>query len=210
LGAGLLLASAPVNAAAQQEAQLEGRSLGEAYLSASNVQYVPEIAAVEFVPFHWYLVVDIDFTAIAMDDTMNASNGLKGWELGVDVPPSITVTGRVLDPATSLNLGTADDWIIGTGQLVPGETTPRALVSYTGLLLEPIENEVISFTTVSNSSFDPPGPGWAEFLNTDECFREDGTFQACLRRFTQTLSLTVNPEPVPTEQTSFGSLKSRY
>ena len=77
LGAGLFLASAPTHAVAQQQAKLEGRALGEAYLSAVNGQYVSEVAAVEFVPFNWYLVVDIDFTAIAMDDTMNASNGLK-------------------------------------------------------------------------------------------------------------------------------------
>ena len=210
LSAGVLLVLAPAAPMAQLQPKLEGLPLGEAYLSAAGDQYTSEIEAVPFTPFTFYLVVDMDYTAIALDDTMNTVNGLKGWEMGVDVPAQITVTNRSLNPPTSLNLGGTDDWIIGTGQLVPAGATPLVLVTYSALILESVENVVIGVKNVSNSSFNPPAPGWAEFLNTNECYREDGTFQPCLRRFTQTSPLTVNPSPVPTEQTSFGSLKARY
>jgi len=207
-------------AAPLQAQMLEGQALGDAYLSFDQAAYVPvtEAPIPAFQSFNWFLVFEIDYTDIGLPEATNAGNGLKGWEFGVTVPASITVTNRVLAPTTSLNLGGPDDWIVGTGQLVAANSTPFAVVTYTGLLLADASDVVVDYKDVSISSFDPVAAGWNEFANTNECFRISGgnqVFQACLRKFVNVNRMVINcvAEPecnIPIEEHSWGSVKSRF
>jgi opacity protein-like surface antigen len=163
-------------------AQSIGADCGDIFLSAANDSYVDKVEVGTFTNFNWYLVVELDYADVGLPD-QQAANGLKGWECSVDVPATITVLNRTLQPETSLNIGQDDNWIIGTGQNVRAINTPFAVVAYTALLLSAQENLHLTLAGTTPSSFVPAVPGWVEFNPTGECTFADGSPKPCLRAF---------------------------
>ncbi len=136
-----------------------------------------------FVPFDFFLVVNVNFEAIGQGQ-QNATNGIDAWEVRVITPPEITLAGQVLNPSTSINVGGPGDWIVGTGGLITAASMPFAVVNYSGILLQDVPDLEFSMSIPSPSSFDVTGgpgafPGWLEENGIGgECINN------CLRPFT--------------------------
>ncbi len=170
-----------------------GQGFGEIYLvfdvedrNSTCVEAGSPDAVPTFVPFDFFLVVNVDFEAIGQGQ-QNATNGLAGWEVLVNVPPEITVAGQVLNPSTSINVaGAPGGWIVGTGAVVTASSMPYALVNYSGILLQDVTDLSLTFGIPAPSSFDITGgpgavPGW---LEENPAVQNECSNGACIRPFT--------------------------
>ena len=97
---------------------------------------ITTIDAVAFVPFNFYVV------------GFDQDGGYKGYEFEIQVSPTVTVLARVLNPPTALNVGSGDNFIVGTGGCVSG-VGAVVLVDYQALVFAP---EFDSPICVTNST----------------------------------------------------------
>ena len=172
-----------------------GTPMGELYLSAEPRARVASLSMEPLVPSAFFVVTTVDFGDIGRPE-LNADNGLAAWEARVVVPPQLLVIGRTLSPSTSLNLGSLDNWIVGTGQMLPAQDTPLALARYDVVVVqEGLVGLRVTLGAPTPSSFDVfegpgPQPGWLEAMATGECP------YPCIRPFAsewKSAGLIINP-----------------
>jgi hypothetical protein len=187
----------PPYAAAQQFAD----AFGDIYLTTDvsvspwDVDLGPGTTCIEdpgvppFSTLNFFLVVHLDFADIGQGG-QNLSNGFRGYETKVDVPPQLTITARTKQPPTSINVGddATNNWIVGTGITITAGQTPYAVVEYNSILLSAAQDLTLSLGPSDPSSFDVAGgpgpvPGWLEGLPTGECVNSSGSPRECLRAF---------------------------
>jgi hypothetical protein len=205
-----LLIAGALAVPAQAQSQTFGQAFGSLYLSAApdqQIDYLQEITP--GVQFEFYVVTEIDFSALGEPD-QNNTNGIKGWEARVTVPASMFVLNQAADPV-SVDLGdkTAPvfDYIVGTGQNVLASSTPRALVTFTGLFTAETGGTVLAeIGNVANPSAD--NPSWVEWLGINECFTPTGP-TGCIREFTDFGNLRLSTG-VDTDQDSWGGMKAQF
>ncbi len=104
------------------------------------------------IPFHLYLVA------------FDVPGGISAYEGSLAIPPNIDLLGAVFYPtATSINVGTNENWAVGTGECLPA-VGPTLLVDF--LLWDPDSNSdpgddlIFTIGPSSPSSFDPPVIGY--------------------------------------------------
>jgi uncharacterized repeat protein (TIGR01451 family) len=134
-------------------------SLGLIYPSSELGGYNPDLFADPYQIFTFYLIVEIDFGDIG-EPGWNSTHGLNGWEAAVVLPPELIVLGHVLHPASSVNVGTQNNWLVGTGDCITANQTPYTVLEYQAMLIAPANDLVIRLEPPSPSSFDPPAMGW--------------------------------------------------
>lgn len=210
----LLVLASPLPALSQDGL---GPELGELHLSFDPVQRVTTADQVPFDQFQFHVLASLDWGDVGLPG-LNGFNGLRGWEASVVVPPELTVVGREILPATSIDIGNGgDNYVVGTGKLVDASGDPAVLVVYTGLLTSPgLTDLVVSLGGSQPSSFDDPGgpgvvPGWLEFYVSGQC----GDLR-CLRPFADASSrLVINCQASPecavaVVRRSWGSVKAGF
>lgn len=121
---------------------------------------------------------------------LDVADGVKGYEFTVRIPSALAVTSRVAHPATAINVGGGDNWIVGAGSCVYG--APLLLASYQGMLLSRADNVILTLEGASPSSSTSGVPAYLT------CGGEIRDFDALL------------PAGINTEAASWGRLKNRY
>jgi len=121
---------------------------------------------------------------------LDIADEVKGYEFTVRVPSSLAVTSRVAHPATAINVGAGDNWIVGAGTCVAG--APLLLASYQGMLISNADNVILTLEAASPSSVPGNVPA---YLTCDGDLREFDRLQ---------------PGGINTEAGSWGRLKNRY
>ena len=138
-------------------------------------------------------------------------NGLvKGFEVRIVVPPTITVTGSVLAGPAPINLGDEpNEFIVGTGGCIEG--TPRIVLLQLncGLFVpDPVPTDLaLVLQGTSPSSFGGP-PGYVQCDNVLVSFTP-----ASIHPVYPSGALIINPtqeDPIAVEASSFGAVKSRF
>jgi len=194
------------------DAQL-GSQFGELYFSTTQdgtgANFNENLAA--FAQFDIFVIADIDFA----DDNrggQNLTNGLTGWEAEFNVPAAITVLGRELNPPSAVNVGSGDNFIVGTGTLFTADSTPVFLVKYQGGLFvqEPPVDLVITVGPATPNSENTGGPNWLESATagTGEIHEFADTWMDA--RFVVNCSEDIACNEVATRDESFGSVKARF
>jgi hypothetical protein len=110
---------------------------------------------IPLTPFDFYVVAD------------NTDGGILGYEFQLSIPPELVVLDRVMNPPSSINVGSGDNWIVGTGVCLPG-TGKVDLVRYTVMLIAFNEDLVIELLPATPSSFSPESPGYVTCLGTSD------------------------------------------
>jgi len=206
----LLIAGALAVPAQAQSDTFGDVDFGSLYLSADPEQQVDFLQNI--APggqFEFYLVTEIDFSAIG-EPGQNATNGMSAWEARVTVPASMFVLNQVATPV-SIDIGAKAapvfDYVVGTGQNVPADSTPRALVTFTGLFTSPTDGtQLAEVGIVANPSADTPT--WVEWLAINECSTATGPTK-CIRRFTDFGNLRLSTS-VDTDEGSWGGMKAQF
>lgn len=205
-----LLIAGALAVPAQAQTTSFGTAFGSLYLSAATDQQVDYLQNITpGVQFEFYLVAEIDFSAIG-EPGQNATNGIKAYEARVTVPASMFVLNQAADPA-EVDIGTKAppvfDYVVGTGQNVLASSTPRALVTFTGLFTAETGGTVLAEVgTVANPSTD--NPNWVEWLAINECSTPTGP-TGCIREFTDFGNLRLSTG-VDTDQDSWGGMKAQF
>jgi len=198
-------------------AQEFGPALGELYLSFEPDSRVLVMDHPAFEQFQFHVLAAIDWGDAGLA-AHNGFNGIRGWEASVQVPAELTVVGREVRPASSIDIANgADNYVVGTGQLVDAWAAPVSLVVYTAFLASPdLTDLVVTLGASSPTSFDVPGgpgavPGWLEFHRSGQCGEN-----RCLRSFAESSGrLVINCRSesecrVATVRRSWGALKASY
>jgi hypothetical protein len=152
-----------------------------------------------FSPFQAYVV------AFGLDGTV------KGYEVFVNVPATITVTGSVLAGPAPINLGTrANEFIVGTGGCIEGEPQIRLVQLNCGLFLpDPVPSDIaLVLEGTIPSSFGGP-PGYVQCDNTLVAFGAATNGGGVYPDAALIINPTSNP-PVAVEESSFGAVKAQY
>ena len=207
----LLIAAA---VAAPAHAQIyQGGPLGALYATTNAASYVGELGNIPLAtPFTFYLVIDIDFADIGAPE-QNSSNGLLAWDGRVTAPAGLTIIGNTVSPASSVDIGTKSaptyDYIVGTGQLVQ-VGAPVPVVTFQALLLAPTTDNIIVRVGRPALGSIPDAPAWGEAVALNGCESSPGRATQCLFAFAETRNLVLNSGEIDNDETSFGSLKSRF
>jgi hypothetical protein len=129
---------------------------------------------------------NIQWFVLALDLT----GEVKGYEFSVRVPAQLAVTSRQVHPSTAINVGSADNWIVGAGACVSG--APLLLATYGGMLLSSADNVMLRLEAASPSSVGGNVPAYL-------------TCGGDLEEFD-----TLLPAGINTEAGTWGRLKHRY
>ena len=153
----------------------------------------PIVAA---VPFHLYLVA------------FDVPGGIAGYEGSLALPPALTLLSATFYPiGTSINVGTVDNWAVGTGDCLPA-VGPTLLVDFFLLDLAPVDDIIFTIGPAIPSSFDPPSIGYVD------CNFDLHTFGVAVYGGGYPDNSAVgNPTfqpPVATEQENWGGVKALF
>ena len=157
---------------------------------------ITTIDAVAFVPFNFYVV------------GFDQDGGYKGYEFEIQVSPTVTVLARVLNPPTALNVGSGDNFIVGTGGCVSG-VGAVVLVDYQALVFAPEFDSPICVTNSTPSSFQPAVQGYLTCSDELIPFGLAENGQGIYPDGCGILGATMDA-PVATENASWGSVKTRF
>jgi hypothetical protein len=153
----------------------------------------------QFSPFQAYVI------AFGLDGLV------KGFEVYVNVPPTITVTGSVLAGPAPINLGTrANEFIVGTGGCIEGSPQINLVQLNCGLFLPaPVPTDIVlALEGTIPSSFGGP-PGYVQCDNTLVSFAPATNGEPNYPNG----ALVINPTfegPIAVEESSFGAVKSQF
>jgi hypothetical protein len=190
-----------------------GEPLGTVYLSPSADSYVPVFQLIpKFALTTIYLVAEIDFTDIGAPD-QNLSNGIRGYELSITLPPAFSITSVVTNPAGLLNVASPPDFLIGVGGVLTANNSPIRLLTISVFVTGdvPAPGFVMEIGPVQNAPQTVSGQAiWQEFLSVNGCTnRATGAPERCFFPWASTGNLRVSTE-VATEASSWGELKKGY
>lgn len=191
-----LLLSITLTPTASAQSSSFGTPLGWLSVSADNTSYDPDIQAQPFVPFHVFLVADLDYGDIGRPE-LNSSTGIQAWEAGLDIPglgSDLIITGKVIRNG-GVELGDQTNNIIGLYSAILADQTPIDLVDYTVLSLVAggLQDVRLTLGPSTPSSFSPERPGMADNIPVDECTNPvTGEPTSCLRAFANTSPAVIN------------------
>lgn len=154
-----------------------------------------------FFPFNFYVL------GFGLDGQV------KGWELSVSLDPAFLILGRTLDQPGSLNVGGADNWIVGSGGCFDGSSVYTFVTYQAGYFAGPVApNDALFCLGPSDpSSFSPASPG---YLQCSGSLVPMGTTSGlCPCTLYPIGCLVINPSDfciVETLSTSFGEVKAGF
>jgi len=104
------------------------------------------------------LGVEFDLYIVAFDIPL----GIVSHEGSIERDPDILLVGHQLFPASSFNVGTPENWIVGTGGCFP-IFGPTVLQTLTYVSFDPVmEDQIFSIGPSTPSSFSPAAPGYLD------------------------------------------------
>jgi hypothetical protein len=206
-----VLGAAASSALAQTErSDVYDTPLGSIYVSPFPDSYYPYFQSFpNFSPQNVYIVADIDFGEIG-GASQNLTNGFRGWEGGVTVPPGVTVVGSVVTSA-AVNLGQGStDFIVGVGPaIITAASTPRPLVTLSLLALAAFQPFTMEITPASTSTFDGLSI-WLEELTLNGCRNIQNNLPSpCFFLWETEGSMQIS-SGISVEEESWGGLKTRF
>jgi len=148
------------------------------------------------VPFHLYLVA------------FDVPGGIAGYEGSLDFPANITLLSATFYPiGTAINVGTNDNWAVGTGDCLPA-VGPTLLVDFFFLDLDPVDDIIFTLGPAMPSSFDPPVFGYVDCNLEIHPFGvavDGGGYPA-----NSAVGNATSLPPVATEQENWGGVKALF
>jgi hypothetical protein len=103
------------------------------------------------------VAVPFSFTVWADGFPSGPTGDVVGWEFSLSISSEIIVLSRTLNPPSALNVGSGDNFIVGTG--VPQIADPLVLVTYQALILGPLAMPLITIGPSVPSDFPGTAPG---------------------------------------------------
>jgi len=170
-----------------------GQPLGWIYLSSDNTVYKPDIYATAFVPFTFYMMLNLDYGFINRSD-LNTSTGVQAWEASLILPAEFTILSVTVQ-GVSQYLGDATNLIVGLPATILAAQTPTDLVAYSVGKFTPGDpvDVVLDIGPHSPSSFSPAAPGMNDSADIGECTKiSDGSTVKCLRPFAKVSRAVIN------------------
>jgi hypothetical protein len=165
-------------------------------------------AAGTITAWHQPVAVPFDFYTVAFD-----LGDYQGFELALIVPPElILLNGVALDAPDIICVGLDNcgpqNWMIGLSQCVDASGV-HPLTLQSALILSPWPNMQICVGPAWYSSFSPPVPGYLtctwDLIPFGVALNGQGFYDDGCAVLNPT-----EPHPIATEETSWGSVKSRF
>ena len=147
------------------------------------------------LPFHLYVVA------------FDVPGGIAGYEGSLAFPATITLLSATFQPPGAINVGTPDNWAVGTGMCLPA-VGPTLLIDFFFLPIVTGDDLIFTIGPGFPSSFDPPAIGYADcdfVLHTFGVAVSGGGYPDN--------SAVGNPTfipPVATEQENWGAVKALF
>ena len=212
----IVLVAIPVATATSVHAQSEqyGLPLGRLCLSFSASEHVATADREPFEQFNFFLLARVDWADVGLDGH-NGFNGMAAWEASVNAPAGLTVMGREILPATSINVGIGtDNYVVGTGSVYNVSRAHTTLVRFTAILMQDSPDDLVLTVGASTpSSFEGTQPGWLEARSSGECPAPHRTCKRAFAEWNTRLVINCRDEAeckVSTVSTSWGAVKSAF